>query len=170
MLRKKTRKEIRTSGMGTNGAHYGRQLARAPLSIPACRPQNALYTPRSPRPSRPRPSSSPPVARGKTRFGRRSLFYAKSDRARHYLHGWVGGWGSSGRELGGCNVGELEGDVEEEEDAWRADIEQELQTLTAVQVQEGLGADNPFLISQQHIILDRSYALLDDFASRLRSK
>jgi nuclear pore complex protein Nup107 len=83
---------------------------------------------------------------------------------------WLGGgfWGPSGRELGGGNVGELEGDAEEEEDAWRADVEQELQTLAAVQVQEGLGADNPFHISQLHIILDRTDALLDDFASRLR--
>jgi nuclear pore complex protein Nup107 len=65
-------------------------------------------------------------------------------------------------------VGELEGDAEEEEDVWRADVEQELQTLAAVQVQEGLGADNPFHISQLHIILDHTDALLDDFASRLR--
>ncbi len=76
-----------------------------------------------------------------------------------------GFWGPSGRELGGGNVGELEGDVEEGEDAWQADVEQELQTPAAVQVQEGLGADNPFHISQLHIIMDRTDALLDNFAS-----
>ena len=79
-----------------------------------------------------------------------------------------GFWGPYGREWGGGDAGEREGDGEEEEDAWRADVEQELQTLAAVQVQEGLGADNPFHISQLHIILDRTDALLDDFASRLR--
>lgn len=73
-----------------------------------------------------------------------------------------GFWEPSGRE-------EEEGEAgEEEEDAWRADVEQELQALTTVQVQEGLGADDPFHISQLHIILDRTDALLDDFASRLR--
>jgi nuclear pore complex protein Nup107 len=57
---------------------------------------------------------------------------------------------------------------DEEEEAWRADVEQELQALATAQVQEGLGADDPFHISQLHIILDRTDALLDDFASRLR--
>ncbi|KAH9971849.1 nuclear pore protein 84/107 [Lactifluus volemus] len=57
---------------------------------------------------------------------------------------------------------------EEEEEVWRADVEQELQALATVQVQEGLGAEDPFHISQLHIILDRTDALLDDFASRLR--
>ena len=79
-----------------------------------------------------------------------------------------GFWGPSGRELGGGDVGEGGGDGDEEEDTWRADVEQELQTLATVQVQEGLGADNPFHISQLHVILDRTDALLDDFASRLR--
>jgi nuclear pore complex protein Nup107 len=68
--------------------------------------------------------------------------------------------GLSGRELGIGNVGEREGDGEEQEDTWQVDFEQELQTLTAVQVPEGLGADNPFHISQLHIILDRTDALL----------
>ena len=78
-----------------------------------------------------------------------------------------GFWEPSRRELdGGADVGEGGGD--EEEDAWRADVEQELQTLATAQVQEGLGADDPFHISQLHIILDRTDALLDDFASRLR--
>ncbi|KAH9043875.1 nuclear pore protein 84/107 [Lactarius pseudohatsudake] len=57
---------------------------------------------------------------------------------------------------------------EEEEDTWRADVEQELQALSAVQAQEGPGADDPFHVSQLHIILNRTDALLDDFASRLR--
>ena len=65
-------------------------------------------------------------------------------------------------------MGGGEGDGDEEEDAWRVDVEQELQTLATAQVQEGLGADDPFHISQLHIILDRTDALLDDFASRLR--
>ena len=81
------------------------------------------------------------------------------------------GWGILGavwERVGGGDVGEREGDGDEEEDAWRVDVEQELQTLATVQVQEGLGADNPFHISQLHIILDRTDALLDDFASRLR--
>jgi len=65
--------------------------------------------------------------------------------------------------------GEGEGDaVDEEEETWRADVEQELQALATVQVQEGLSADDPFHISQLHIILDRTDALLDDFACKLR--
>ncbi|KAH9991402.1 107-domain-containing protein [Russula vinacea] len=81
-----------------------------------------------------------------------------------------GFWEPSRRELDGGDVGEGkgEGEGDEEEDAWRADVEQELQTLATAQVQEGLGADDPFHISQLHIILDRTDALLDDFASRLR--
>ena len=79
-----------------------------------------------------------------------------------------GFWEPSGRDLGGGDVGGGEGDGDEEEDAWRVDVEQELQTLATAQVQEGLGADDPFHISQLHIILDRTDALLDDFASRLR--
>jgi nuclear pore complex protein Nup107 len=57
---------------------------------------------------------------------------------------------------------------EEEEDTWRADVEQELQALSVVQAQEGPGADDPFHVSQLHIILDRTDALLDEFATRLR--
>ena len=76
-----------------------------------------------------------------------------------------GFWEPSRRELGEDVEGEA---VEEEEEAWRADVEQELQALATVQVQEGLGADDPFHISQLHIILDRTDGLLDDFASRLR--
>ena len=76
-----------------------------------------------------------------------------------------GFWEPSGRELGDDVEGEA---AEEEEEAWQADVEQELQALATVQVQEGLGADDPFHISQLHIILDRTDALLDDFASRLR--
>jgi nuclear pore complex protein Nup107 len=72
-----------------------------------------------------------------------------------------GFWEPSGRE----EEGEPS---EEEEEVWRADVEQELQALATVQVQEGLGAEDPFHISQLHIILDRTDALLDDFASRLR--
>ena len=76
-----------------------------------------------------------------------------------------GFWEPSGREL----EVDGEGDAgDEEEEAWRVDVEQELQALATVQVQEGLGADDPFHISQLHIILDRTDALLDDFASRLR--
>jgi nuclear pore complex protein Nup107 len=76
-----------------------------------------------------------------------------------------GFWEPSGRELDEEMGGEV-GD--EEDDPWRADVEQELQSLATVQVQEGLGADDPFHISQLHIILDRTDTLLDDFASRLR--
>ncbi|KAI0294069.1 nuclear pore protein 84/107 [Multifurca ochricompacta] len=81
----------------------------------------------------------------------------------------IGGgfWEPSGR--GGEEGEEVVGEVaEEEEDAWRADVEQALQALATAQVQEGLGADDPFHISQLHIILDRTDALLDDFATRLR--
>jgi len=76
-----------------------------------------------------------------------------------------GFWEPSGRELGEDVEGEA---AEEEEEAWRADVEQELQALATAKVQEGLGADDPFHISQLHIILDSTDALLDDFASRLR--
>jgi len=72
-----------------------------------------------------------------------------------------GFWEPSGR-------GEEQEAGEEEEDTWRADVEQELQALSTVQPQEGYGADDPFHVSQLHIILDRTDALLDDFASRLR--
>ena len=64
-------------------------------------------------------------------------------------------------------MGERESDGEEKEDAWWVNIEPEVQHLAAVQVQEGLGADNPFHISQLHVILDGTDALLDDFAFRL---
>ena len=80
-----------------------------------------------------------------------------------------GFWEPSGRVLLDEQAGGPgEAGDEEGEDAWRADVEQELQALATVQVQEGLGADDPFHISQLHIILDRTDALLDDFASRLR--
>ena len=45
---------------------------------------------------------------------------------------------------------------EEELEVWLSDVEQELQALATVQVQEGLGADDPFHISQLHIALDRT--------------
>ena len=79
-----------------------------------------------------------------------------------------GFWEPSRRELDGGDVGEGAGEDDEEEDAWRADVQQELQTLATVEVQEGLGAGDAFHISQLHIILDRTDALLDDFASRLQ--
>ena len=72
-----------------------------------------------------------------------------------------GFWEPSGR-------GEEGEPGEEEEDTWRADVEQELQSLSAAQAQEGPGADDPFHVSQLHIILDRTDSLLDDFAARLR--
>ena len=39
------------------------------------------------------------------------------------------------------------------ENVWRADVEQELQTLATALVQEGLGVDDPFHMSQLHITL-----------------
>lgn len=72
-----------------------------------------------------------------------------------------GFWEPSGR-------GEEGEPGEEEEDTWRADVEQELQSLSAAQAQEGPGADDPFHVSQLHIILDRTDSLLDDFAAKLR--
>ncbi|KAI0259467.1 nuclear pore protein 84/107 [Gloeopeniophorella convolvens] len=72
-----------------------------------------------------------------------------------------GFWEPSGRD----EAGDLS---EEEEEAWQADVEQALQALATVQVQEGLGADDPFHISQLHIVLDRTDSLLDEFAARLR--
>ncbi|KAI0247725.1 107-domain-containing protein [Lactifluus subvellereus] len=93
-------------------------------------------------------------------WGQRSPFYARSGRVRPSRGSAGDFWGPSAREE--------EGEAGEEEDAWRADVEQELQALATVQVQEGLGADHPFHISQLHIILDHTDALLDDFASRLR--
>jgi hypothetical protein len=76
-----------------------------------------------------------------------------------------GFWEPYGRELDE----EMGGEVGDEDDPWRADVEQELQALAMVQMQEGLGADDPFHISQLHIILlDRTDTLLDDFVSRLR--
>ena len=61
-----------------------------------------------------------------------------------------------------------EGEVGEEEEDWRADIEQDLHSLSALQAQDGPGADDLFHVSQLHIILDRTDALLDEFASKLR--
>jgi nuclear pore complex protein Nup107 len=75
-----------------------------------------------------------------------------------------GFWEPSGRGLGE----EVESEAtEEEEEAWRVDVEQELQALAAPQVQKGLGADNPFHISQLHIILDRTDTILE-FVSSFR--
>ncbi|KAI0318304.1 nuclear pore protein 84/107 [Amylostereum chailletii] len=59
-------------------------------------------------------------------------------------------------------------DEEREEEAWRAEVEKALQALATVAVDDGLPADNAFHMSQLHIILDRTDALLDDFAVRLR--
>ena len=53
-------------------------------------------------------------------------------------------------------------------DTWRVDVEQQLHALSAVQAQEGPGADDPFHASQLHIILDYTNDLLGEFASRLR--
>jgi len=76
-----------------------------------------------------------------------------------------GFWEPSGRASNEVGEGEA-GD--EEEEAWWAEVKQELQILATVQVQEGLGADDLFHISQLRIILDRTDALLDDFVSRLQ--
>jgi hypothetical protein len=71
----------------------------------------------------------------------------------------------SRRDLGEDNESEA---AKEEEEAWRADVEQELQALAATRVQEGLDGDDPFYISQLYIILDRTDALLEVASSRLR--
>jgi nuclear pore complex protein Nup107 len=56
-----------------------------------------------------------------------------------------GFWEPSGRASDDVGEGEA-GD--EEEEAWRAEAEQELQTLATAQVQEGSGADDPKHISK----------------------
>ncbi|KZT29989.1 hypothetical protein NEOLEDRAFT_1126698 [Neolentinus lepideus HHB14362 ss-1] len=56
-----------------------------------------------------------------------------------------------------------------EEDGWEVEVAGALAGLAGVGVDEGPRADHPFHISQLHIILDRTDALLDDFAEGLRT-
>ena len=74
----------------------------------------------------------------------------------------------SGRFWKPSERGDKGGASEEEEDTWRADFEQELQVRSTTHVQEGSGADDPFRAFQLHIILDRTDAFLDEFASWIR--
>src|SRR6267142_2815694 len=151
----------------------GKQTARAVEDyLHACRPRPSLIV-RGTRSLRRARVFHPDLGHPKIRMshvGRRTLgddlgFVRGAAKRSACTVGWgvLGLW-DSGRELGE----DVEGEAAEEEEAWRADVEQELQALATAKVQEGLGADDPFHISQLHIILDSTDALLDDFASRLR--
>ncbi|OJT05441.1 Nucleoporin nup107 [Trametes pubescens] len=56
-------------------------------------------------------------------------------------------------------------DVDEE---WEHEVMQALESLANVQTAEGAPADNPYHVSQLHIILDRTDALLEAFAGGLQ--
>ncbi|KAI8970749.1 nuclear pore protein 84/107 [Trametes punicea] len=56
----------------------------------------------------------------------------------------------------------------EAEEEWEQEVIQALEGLANVQVAEGAPADNPYHVSQLHIILDRTDALLEAFASGLQ--
>ncbi|KAI9065014.1 hypothetical protein FKP32DRAFT_1675146 [Trametes sanguinea] len=51
---------------------------------------------------------------------------------------------------------------------WEQEVIQALEGLSNVAVAEGASADNPYHVSQLHIILDRTDALLEAFASELQ--
>ncbi|KAJ8474879.1 hypothetical protein ONZ45_g15800 [Pleurotus djamor] len=57
---------------------------------------------------------------------------------------------------------------EEEEGEWEREVVSTLEGLKSISVVEGLPADHAFHVSQLHIILDRTSALLDIFADGLR--
>ncbi|KAI0363800.1 hypothetical protein BV20DRAFT_957521 [Pilatotrama ljubarskyi] len=71
--------------------------------------------------------------------------------------------GAFGTRGEGENGGEEEGEEE-----WEREVVHGLEALGNVQVAEGAPADNPYHVSQLHIILDRTDALLEAFANGLQ--
>ncbi|KAH9075675.1 107-domain-containing protein [Lactarius deliciosus] len=138
----KTGKTTLTYGTETKDASYGRPLARVPPWTPACRPQSAhLYAALAPS------VQTSGVLKSACRTWEDALWATISvlceERLSEALARLGGGfWEPSGRGEEG----------------------EKLQALSAVQAQEGPGADDPFHVSQLHIILNRTDALLDDFA------
>ncbi|KAI0048451.1 nuclear pore protein 84/107 [Auriscalpium vulgare] len=59
-------------------------------------------------------------------------------------------------------------DTDDEEESWREEVVETLQDIANASIEDGLPADNPFHMSQLHIILDRTDDLLNDFAIRLQ--
>ncbi|TFY52382.1 hypothetical protein EVJ58_g10050 [Rhodofomes roseus] len=58
--------------------------------------------------------------------------------------------------------------METEEEDWEKEVLGALESLSNVAVEEGSNADDPFHVSQLHIILDRTDELLEAFASSLQ--
>ncbi|EPQ52913.1 hypothetical protein GLOTRDRAFT_78934 [Gloeophyllum trabeum ATCC 11539] len=56
-----------------------------------------------------------------------------------------------------------------EDEEWERDVSTTLLALSGIEVLEGPPGDHPFHISQLHIILDRTDALLDNFADGLKT-
>ncbi|EIW52209.1 uncharacterized protein TRAVEDRAFT_156299 [Trametes versicolor FP-101664 SS1] len=61
-----------------------------------------------------------------------------------------------------------EGAEEDVDEEWEHEVMQALESLANVQTAEGAPADNPYHVSQLHIILDRTDALLEAFAGGLQ--
>ncbi|KAG5649870.1 hypothetical protein H0H81_001707 [Sphagnurus paluster] len=57
---------------------------------------------------------------------------------------------------------------DEEEEAWEREVVETLDSLKAIPITEGPGADHAFHFSQLHIILNQTDGLLETFAARLR--
>ncbi|KAI0668046.1 nuclear pore protein 84/107 [Trametes maxima] len=78
---------------------------------------------------------------------------------------WENGLGAL--EGGAAVLAPREADDEAEEE-WENEVVHALEALSNIQVSEGAPADNPYHVSQLHIILDRTDALLEAFASGLQ--
>ncbi|KAI0350765.1 hypothetical protein OH77DRAFT_1412455 [Trametes cingulata] len=79
---------------------------------------------------------------------------------------WEGGLGAL--EAPGAFAESAREGAGEGEEEWEREVVQGLEALGSVQVAEGAPADNPYHVSQLHIILDRTDALLEAFASGLQ--
>ncbi|KAI0773023.1 nuclear pore protein 84/107 [Trametes elegans] len=78
---------------------------------------------------------------------------------------WENGLGALESGAGILTPRETEEEVEEE---WEHEVIQALEGLANVPVSDGAPADHPYHVSQLHIILDRTDALLEAFASGLQ--
>ncbi|KAI0338793.1 hypothetical protein BDW22DRAFT_1362509 [Trametopsis cervina] len=81
-----------------------------------------------------------------------------------FWEGRPSGGGASGEE----NMNMVREEEEEgEEEEWEKEVVGALESLANIVVDEGAPADNPYHISQLHIILDRTDSLLEAFAEGL---
>lgn len=84
---------------------------------------------------------------------------------------WEGGVAAVDGKEGAGRGGPAEGsdDMDMDDDEWEGEVVDALESLASIEVEEGQPpADNPYHVSQLHIILDRTDALLDAFANTLR--